>query len=64
MELTAKGSYSLILDEELQQILKTDLVVDLSGDMLTEDYGRHVDYSHFLLRVNGITLSLERPEPW
>ncbi len=63
MELTAKGSYSLILDEELQQI-KTDLVVDLSGDMLTENYGRHVDYSHFLLRVNGITVSLERPEAW
>ena len=64
LELTAKGPYFLIPDEELQQILKSDLVVDLSGDMLTQDYGPHVAYSHFLHRVDGTTLSHESPQPW
>ncbi len=27
---------------------RADLVIDLSGDMLTEDYGPHVAWSHFL----------------
>lgn len=33
-----------------------DLIVDLSGDMLTEDYGPHVAYSHFipLLRAKAL----------
>lgn len=33
---------------ETQSMLDADLVIDLSGDMLTEDYGPHVAYSHFL----------------
>ena len=38
----------LISNSELQATRDADLVVDLSGDMLTEDYGPHVAYSHFL----------------
>lgn len=38
----------LISNSELQVTRDADLVVDLSGDMLTEDYGPHVAYSHFL----------------
>ncbi len=33
---------------ETQCMQEADLVIDLSGDMLTEDYGPHVAYSHFL----------------
>ncbi|MEN9577779.1 MAG: hypothetical protein RJA70_788 [Pseudomonadota bacterium] len=33
---------------ETEQMQGADLVIDLSGDMLTEDYGPHVAYSHFL----------------
>jgi colanic acid/amylovoran biosynthesis protein len=39
---------SLISDGELDGYLQADLVVDLSGDMMTEDYGPHVAYSHFI----------------
>jgi colanic acid/amylovoran biosynthesis protein len=39
---------SLIANEELRATRDADLVIDLSGDMLTEDYGPHVAYSHFL----------------
>lgn len=35
-------------DAEVQRMAEADLVIDLSGDMLTEDYGPHVAYSHFL----------------
>lgn len=35
-------------DPELSEFMKADVVVDLSGDMLTEDYGVHVAYSHAL----------------
>jgi len=38
----------LVKDTELQQFLTSDMIVDLSGDMLTEDYGVHVAYSHYL----------------
>jgi colanic acid/amylovoran biosynthesis protein len=33
---------------ELRAMHDSDLVIDISGDMLTEDYGPHVAYSHFL----------------
>ena len=36
------------LNKEIDAMTQADLVVDLSGDMLTEDYGPLVDYSHFL----------------
>lgn len=38
----------LVADTELQGFIRSDLVVDLSGDMQTEDYGVHVAYSHYL----------------
>jgi len=38
----------LVSNEELQHYVNCDAVVDLSGDMLTEDYGVHVAYSHYL----------------
>jgi colanic acid/amylovoran biosynthesis protein len=34
-----------------------DLVVDLSGDMLTEDYGVHVAYSHYLPLLQTLAAS-------
>lgn len=36
------------LDAEIDAMTHADAVVDLSGDMLTEDYGPLVGYSHFL----------------
>jgi len=41
------GSEAWLLDEEMRHYAKADLIVDLSGDMLTEDYGPHVALSHF-----------------
>lgn len=38
----------LVSNTELQHYLNCDAVIDLSGDMLTEDYGVHVAYSHYL----------------
>jgi colanic acid/amylovoran biosynthesis protein len=37
-----------LLGPEFQRVRDADLVVDLSGDMLTEDYGVHVAYSHYI----------------
>jgi colanic acid/amylovoran biosynthesis protein len=36
------------INAEIDAMARADLVVDLSGDMLTEDYGALVGYSHFL----------------
>ncbi|CAA6691136.1 MULTISPECIES: polysaccharide pyruvyl transferase family protein [unclassified Lentimonas] len=41
------GRVGWLLDEEMRYYAKADLIVDLSGDMLTEDYGSHVALSHF-----------------
>jgi len=49
----------LVPERELQEYLKADLVVDLSGDMLTEDYGPHVAYSHYLPLL--LAIMLRRP---
>lgn len=38
----------MVPDDEIQTFMQSDLVVDLSGDMVTEDYGPHVAYSHFV----------------
>lgn len=38
----------VVPDADLELIRAADLVVDLSGDMLTDDYGPHVAYSHYL----------------
>jgi len=37
-----------LLGPEFRRVRDADLVVDLSGDMLTEDYGVHVAYSHYI----------------
>lgn len=37
----------LLIDEEMRCYRKADLIIDLSGDMLTEDYGPHVALSHY-----------------
>jgi len=34
----------------------SDVVIDLSGDMLTEDYGPHVAYSHYLPILRALAL--------
>jgi len=39
---------------ELWAFAKSDIVIDLSGDTLTEDYGPHVTYSHFLPILLGL----------
>jgi colanic acid/amylovoran biosynthesis protein len=49
----------IIPERELQEYLNSALIVDLSGDMLTEDYGPHVAYSHFIPLL--ISLILKRP---
>ena len=49
----------LIPEEELQTYVESDLVLDLSGDMLTEDYGPHITYSHFIPIL--MSLFLRRP---
>jgi len=46
----------LVGHPELQAFKDTDLVVDLSGDMLTEDYGPHVAYSHFLPILTALAM--------
>ena len=38
----------LVASAELDAFERADVIIDLSGDMLTEDYGPHVTYSHFL----------------
>lgn len=49
----------LLENRELQTFLQADIMVDLSGDMLTDDYGPHVAYSHYLPIMIG--LALKRP---
>lgn len=46
----------LVRDQNLEAFRVADLVIDLSGDMLTEDYGPHVAYSHFLPLLTAILL--------
>ena len=49
----------LIPERELRAFREADLVIDLSGDMLTEDYGLHLAYSHYLPLLTAI--ALDRP---
>ena len=57
--LTGRRFSWLVGDRNLEPFRRADLVVDLSGDMLTEDYGPHVAYSHFIPLIKA--LLLERP---
>lgn len=43
-----RGSLGLLAGDLQRRFAAADLVIDLSGDMLTEDYGPHVAWSHFL----------------
>lgn len=49
----------LASDDELSAMLEADVVVDLSGDMLTDDYGPHVALSHYHPLM--LAHALERP---
>ena len=40
----------------LDHTTASDVVIDLSGDMLTEDYGPHVAYSHYLPILRALVL--------
>ncbi|MBC2595279.1 polysaccharide pyruvyl transferase family protein [Ruficoccus amylovorans] len=46
--LTHRQPDWLLFSRELRQTRRADLVVDLSGDMLTEDYGPLIGFSHFI----------------
>jgi len=46
----------LVGDASLDHYRNAGLVVDLSGDMLTEDYGPHVAYSHFIPLLKALLL--------
>lgn len=43
-----RSTAGLLTGSLAREFAGADLVVDLSGDMLTEDYGPHVAWSHFL----------------
>ena len=43
-------------DAEVDAMIHADVVVDLSGDMLTEDYGVLVGFSHFLPLLQALAL--------
>ena len=45
---TGRDHSALLIGETLRETRHADLVVDLSGDMLTESSGPHVAYSHFI----------------
>ncbi len=47
---------ALIPERELLEYTESDFIVDLSGDMLTEDYGPHVAYSHFIPILTALFL--------
>lgn len=49
----------LVNNIELRQFRDADIIIDLSGDTLTEDYGPHVTYSHFL--PIWLALSFRKP---
>lgn len=43
-----RSTLGLAAGQLKREFAAADLVIDLSGDMLTEDYGPHVAWSHFL----------------
>ena len=46
----------LISAASLRRVLESDVLIDLSGDMLTEDYGPHVAYSHYIPILRALIL--------
>lgn len=55
-KLTGRDMAWLIADPELRSFHKADVIIDLSGDMLTEDYGVHVAISHYIPILNALLL--------
>ena len=49
--------FPLPTTEELRLLASADRVIDLSGDMLTEDYGPHVTVSHFYPLLMALALT-------
>jgi colanic acid/amylovoran biosynthesis protein len=45
-----------LLSPGMRRVRDSDLVIDLSGDMLTEDYGPHVAYSHYIPILRALIL--------
>lgn len=45
-----------LLSEPLRLVRDADLVIDLSGDMLTDEYGPHVAYSHYVPLLRALIL--------
>ena len=45
-----------LLSEPLRLVHDADLVIDLSGDMLTDEYGPHVAYSHYVPLLRALIL--------
>lgn len=45
-----------LLSESLRLVHDADLVIDLSGDMLTDDYGPHVAYSHCIPLLRALIM--------
>lgn len=44
-------------EPETRAYAESDLVIDLSGDMLTEDYGVHVAYSHYIPLILALLMN-------
>ncbi len=55
-EMIGNGIRKLFWDEEIEATERSDLIVDLSGDMLTDDYGPHVAISHYFPIFLGLAL--------
>ncbi|MEX2148946.1 MAG: polysaccharide pyruvyl transferase family protein [Steroidobacteraceae bacterium] len=45
-----------LLSEPLRLVNDADLVIDLSGDMLTDEYGPHVAYSHYVPLLRALVM--------
>src|SRR5688572_7905770 len=45
-----------LLTRPMRLVRDCDVVVDLSGDMLTDDYGPHVAYSHYIPVLRALVL--------
>jgi len=52
--LTGQRFAFLIRNQELRSFASCSMIIDLSGDTITEDYGPHVTYSHLLPIMLGL----------
>lgn len=56
LRLFGHSARRYLFDAEIDAMARADAVVDLSGDMLTEDYGPLVGISHFLPLLQALAL--------